>query len=314
MNNLFQSIITAILLVFIINVASSQTATPQKEILIIGTMHQVKKPIKNSYKPLLKRAKKYEPEVIFVERPMPTDTLSLKASYSKFLAIADSLKTHVDVDPKKLATIQNKALEEMTKDDFLFLSLYYKREADYANKEYYSYLYLFGREGSPKPMGNENTDLTAKLAIAMNLKQIHSMDNKWYNKAYAKAWNDCNKDDRANSEQKNILKLAISYTTRGFFSALVGRYGMYTNSKKTQKQYHTVNSFRYRKTSCEPCETGKKLWDNRNLQMARNIGDQARNTDKTRHVVIVGTGHVVGLQDVLKAEYPDLKVMRLRDL
>ena len=50
----------------------------EKELLIIGTMHEVPSIVSHSYRPLLKYAKKYKPEAIFVEDIRPDDTLSLK--------------------------------------------------------------------------------------------------------------------------------------------------------------------------------------------------------------------------------------------
>ena len=38
----------------------------EKELLIIGTMHEVPSIVSHSYRPLLKYAKKYKPEAIFV--------------------------------------------------------------------------------------------------------------------------------------------------------------------------------------------------------------------------------------------------------
>jgi len=55
----------------------TQNLTAQeKEVLFIGTMHTVPKIVKNSYKPLLKKALKYHPEAIYVESPLANDTIS----------------------------------------------------------------------------------------------------------------------------------------------------------------------------------------------------------------------------------------------
>ena len=75
-----------------------------------------------------------------------------------------------------------------------------------------------------------------------------------------------------------------------------------------------INSFRYRETACEPCTEGGKYWDLRNLEMARNIGDQIRKNGKERSVVVVGAGHVVGLKEALEAEYPEITVKLLNEL
>jgi hypothetical protein len=48
----------------------------QKEILIIGSMHTVPKIVKHSYKPMLRRAKKYNATAIYLESPRGNDTAS----------------------------------------------------------------------------------------------------------------------------------------------------------------------------------------------------------------------------------------------
>ena len=77
--------ITLIASLFLSIFILSAQKQPQ-EVLIIGTMHTVPKIVKKSYKPMLKFAKKYNPEAIFVESPMPNDTISwnyLKSGWSK---------------------------------------------------------------------------------------------------------------------------------------------------------------------------------------------------------------------------------------
>ncbi|MEL6944978.1 MAG: hypothetical protein AAFO82_20165, partial [Bacteroidota bacterium] len=81
--------------------ASPLFAQTQKEVYIIGTMHTVPKIVKNSYKPLLKEAKKYNPDAIYVERVRAEDSLSLKNYYPRFLHFSDSISTVLDVDAIK---------------------------------------------------------------------------------------------------------------------------------------------------------------------------------------------------------------------
>ena len=70
--NSIKVIFTSIAALLILNVFAQE-----KELLIIGTMHTVPSVVSHSYKPLLKYAKEYKPEAIFVEDISPEDTLSL---------------------------------------------------------------------------------------------------------------------------------------------------------------------------------------------------------------------------------------------
>ena len=76
------------ILFFILIFSYSLVFGQQKEIVLVGTMHQVPKILKNSYKPLYKKSLAYKPDAIFVETAMPDDSLSwqyLKNGYSKSL-------------------------------------------------------------------------------------------------------------------------------------------------------------------------------------------------------------------------------------
>lgn len=315
MKNLVKNlVIISLILSAIMAYALSAVAqsTGLKEVLLIGTMHEVPKIVKHSYHPLLKRAKAYQPEAIYVESPPAWDTLSLKNSRSKFLALADSLKRCPAPDAQRLAAVQCKALGEMTTEDFQLLQLHYYQQLDAANAEYYGYLAAYGTAGSPTPTREEDGDLTARLAIYLGLKEVRSMDNQWYREAYHKAWAACSRADRQDGEIKNLKKIMRSFILPETWSGLSGRLGLYTNSQKTTQKYHILNSFQYRDTTCEPCTEGKNYWDARNLEMARNIGNQIRENTQQRSVVIVGAGHIVGLHEALQANYPDIEVKLLR--
>lgn len=286
-------------------------AEEPKEVLIIGTMHEVPKIIKNSYKPLLKKAIAYDPEAIYVERPQAEDDRSLEGVYAKFLSQADSFAIHHPINPSQIESILTKPLASMTKDDYALLKRHYVIQRDYANAEFYTYLFKHGLKGSKKPTRRENGDLTAKLAIHQGIKHIKAMDNQWYRKEYHQAWRACAIASKKDGESENLKKMYKKAWWKERWNGAVGRFGMYTNSTKTTEQYHTINSFRYRKTECEPCKEGAKYWDLRNLEMARNIGRQITEGRAVRNVVVVGAGHVVGLKEALEVEFPDIQVKLL---
>ena len=56
------------------------------------------------------------------------------------------------------------------------------------------------------------------------------------------------------------------------------------------------------------CEDGRRYWNERNSRMADNIAQQIIQSNNERSIVIVGAAHIVGLEEALKAKYPNLKV------
>lgn len=307
----------ALILIILLNlligsIPAAAQHKPQKEVLIIGTMHQVPKIVGRSYRPLLKRAIAYDPQAIYVESPPAWDTLSLENTYPGFVAKMDSLRDTLVLDRAQVKRALCRPLNQMTREDFKLLNHYFLTHLDRANAAYYRYLYEYGLAGSPRPTREEDGDLTAKLAIHLGLKSLRSMDNQWYRDEYHRAWAACSQADRQDGEIVHLKKLIKGLGRSQVFAALGRRLGLYTNSEKTTTQYHIINSFRYRETACAPCTEGMELWDARNLQMAHNIGRQVNANPEVRSVVIVGAGHVVGLEEALQREYPEIRVRLLR--
>ncbi len=288
----------------------------QQEVLIVGTMHGVYGLAKKSYRPMLKKAKAYQPDAIYVERIPAWDTLSMKDYYAGFLACADTLSQKLSLDENEVKTAQQKTLDQMTEADFKLLYQHYQLSLDYANMQLYSNLVSYGLDGKRKLRGHEMTDVSIPLAIEMGMTKLYSMDFQQYFKDYGKAWRACEKNDKESKDKgakrikRQLIRLSIEEGLNGAFGSL----GKYTNREKTVREYHELNSFRYRETSCKPCEDGTMYWDLRNLEMARNIGNQVQEHRHQKSVVVVGAGHVVGLQEALAKEFPDIKVRLYREL
>ena len=285
-----------------------------KEVLIMGTMHTVPKVVKNSYKPLLKAAIEYAPDAIYVERPRSTDTISLNNVYSKFLAKGDSLNTHIGLDQSKFKQLMSKPLEEMTRSEFEYLEITFCIQHDYANYEYYHYLKEYGIEGSPKPLRNENGDLTTKLAIHQGMKVIYSMDDQQEREEYHQAWKTCAHEGHENGNQLIKEKLLKKLYRREVSKAVTGRLGYAANNVEAIEEMHALNSFEYVKTATEACTLGNQYWDNRNGRMVKNTVDQVRALPHQRNLIVVGAGHVYGMKEYFEQQYPDIKVRLLTDL
>ncbi|OEJ99812.1 DUF5694 domain-containing protein [Roseivirga misakiensis] len=287
----------------------------EKEVLIIGTMHDVPNIVKHSYKPLLKIGKKYKPEAIYVERQRPDDSLSLVNYESKwFLPKGDTLREAFKVDVNRIQTLQQLGVKEMSPADYAYLRDYYMVSKDKGNWSYYNYLANYGLKGSRKPTQEENGDLTAKLAIHLNMNRVFAMDHQHDMRLYSKLWSDCVKMSKEDGEVDRLVKHNKRTYNKAKLPAIFGRLGKHTNKVKTIKSYEVSNRFTFRETPCEPCDQAGAVWDRRNAGMAKNIGDQMEEFGHQRAVVVVGAGHVLGIREQLQKQFPDMIVKIIEDL
>ncbi len=290
-------------------------AQDRPEVLIIGTMHDVPKIVKHSYKPLLRIAKRYKPDAIYVERQRPDDSLSLANYESKwFLPAGDSLRQHFNEDCQRFDRLMQTSVSGMSHEDYAYLRDYFIVNRDKANWHYYRYLARHGLKGSRKPTRNENGDLTAKLAIAMDMNRVYAMDHQHETQLYTKLWRACVIESRKDGQIRLLTKHNKKSYNRAILPAIFGRLGKHTNRTKTILSYEVSNRFTFRETPCEPCDAAGAVWDRRNAGMAKNIGEQMTELGHTKAVVIVGAGHLLGIKEALEAEFPGIKVRTLQDL
>ena len=305
----------------LLGIASSKAQKPQvQEVYIIGTMHTVPKIVKHSYKPMLKNALKYNPEAIYVESPRGNDTLSWEylkdgwsKSYKKFYYVSDSIKLKFRPSEDKMHEILNKEFKAMTDNDLEYLIQSFAYHRDYANFEFYSYIKSYGAEGSKSPTRNEDGDLTFKLALKQNVKQLHSMDDQRTNDLYHQAWQQCAKEGRNNGNNAINTKLNKRHYNAAILPAILGRLGKRTNNRKSLGMLHKMSSFTYTKIDTPGCLEGGKYWSKRNHGMSKNIGEQILTSGLSKNIVIVGASHVIELEKQLKTNYPQLKIILMEN-
>jgi len=301
------SLLFAIILLFGNPVDGQEKSTA--EVFIIGTMHDVPKIVKNAYRPLRKMAIKYQPDAIYTEHSMSTDTLSINNYYSDFFVpYSDSIAQIFEEDPARTSQLEQRSIKQMSQDDFDYLRHYYAAHVDMANWRYFTYLRKYGIKGSKKPLRHENYDLTAKTAIAMNMSKIYSMDHQHETKAYSKNWKKCLKVSREDGQIALLEKHNKKDYRKHILPGLFGRLGKYSNKKSTIKRYQVSNRFTFRTSPCAPCEEGARIWDRRNAGMAKNIGEQVNLYQHKKALVVVGASHVLGIKAELEKQYPDLQV------
>lgn len=297
--------------IFVIMMAVLQAPTAyaqDKELLIIGTMHDVPSIVSRSYKPLLKYARNYMPEAIYTEDIRPNDTLSLKNFTPKFLSIADSLSRTETIDEERFQELKKKRLSELGSDDYAFLTKTYLMKRDRANYSYYNYLKTYGIAGSKKALRNENGDLIIPLAIAMGITELIPVDDHQTEKEYQLAWSKSIKAIKETGDDAVLSKLFKRDRQKRVWPSLWGKLGKYTNKPETLHRYYLVNSCRYVNHQNESTNAVRQLWDGRNHRIAENLAEKIKANPYQRNILIIGAGHVISVQEMLKQIYPELKV------
>lgn len=302
------AILTSVLMVSYLYGQETGEQHVSKELLIIGTMHQVPSIVNRSYRPLLKYAKKYKPEVIFTEDIRPDDSLSLKNFTPQFLSLSDSLSQAEGIDEARFVELKHKRLSELDSDDYAFLAQTYLKKRDRANYTYYNYLKTYGMAGSKKALRNENGDLIAPLAIALGITELIPVDDHKAEKEYQRAWNKSLKAIRGTDDDVTLNKLFKRDSHKRLWPSLWGRLGKYTNKPETLHRYYLINSCRYVSHQSELTDSVRQLWDGRNQRIAENLAEQIKTRPYHRHILIIGAGHVISVKEMLKQIYPELQV------
>ena len=291
----------------------------QQEVLIVGTMHTVPKIVKKSYKPMLRFAKKYNPEAIFVESPMANDTISweyLKEGWSKnyqrFYKLSDSLQKNFNFNQTKFNILSTKNLKDLNADEINYLINSYGYKRDNGNYELLSYIKKYGIDGAKKPTRHEDGDLTYKLSINQNLK-VTNMDDQQTNDLYHNGWTKCNKEGSKNGSNAIGSDINRKQYNAAKIPAILRKLGKHTNKRASLEGLHTMSSFSYVTEDTEGCLEGRKYWNERNMRMAKNIASQVLESGKTKNIVMVGAAHVIGIEKELKTNYPTLKVILMNE-
>lgn len=291
-----------------------QTAFAQdKELLIIGTMHEVPSIVSHSYRPLLQYAKQYGPEAIFTEDIRPDDTLSLRNFTPRFMHLADSPSRVNTIDEERFQNLRGKKLSDMDSSDFAFLADAYLQRRDRANYAYYDYLKTYGTAGAKKPLRKENGDLIFPLAVSMRITELLPVDDHQAEPEYQRAWDNAMRATEGTEDERILLKLLKNDTRSSIWPSLWGRLGNHTNKPATLKRFYKINSCRYVTEPNEYSQAVQQLWDGRNLRIATNIAEQVKDHSYRKSILIIGAGHVISIKEMLKQVYPELHVVLMYD-
>jgi len=309
------------ILFFIIIFSYSFVFGQQREIVLVGTMHQVPKILKNSYKPLYKKSLTYKPDAIFVETAMPDDSLSwqyLKNGYSKslqeFYKYSIKVKEEFKFNKDSLDYWLSKDFDKLTKDDFKKIRLSFAYQLDYPNFYYYKYIQDFFPNGHKKSKRHENYELSRKLALKLRHKKIFAADDQQTNSEFHKYWRACEKAMDSTSFKRKEKKLTRKIVLREILPSVVGRYGIVNNKIKHLQLLDSLSGLKYTNQQNPDCAKAVDYFNQRNRRFANNLGTQINENNFKKSILFVGASHIVGLKKELNTQFPDIKVILFDEL
>ncbi|MEM9680205.1 MAG: DUF5694 domain-containing protein [Bacteroidota bacterium] len=285
----------------------------QQEILIVGDMHQLPGIVKRAYKPMVRKILKYEPELIMSEHSRTGDTAAMGEWNSRFKEAYLKSKDSLDIDNNEINVLEQAPNTELDSVQFRRLQSYYLNIGDQANHRMYGYFARHGATEKFKPYGNQNPDLTFQLMRKLELKKVYGVDSHEGYSGYWPAWQRALKAGTA--EGKKTFKKAMRKDTWGnIFAGASWSLGRYINKPQTLDLYYRINSLRFDGFSGEDYEIQIKKWDDRNVNMAKNIIEVLKSSDVKRSVLIVGAGHAKAVSEELKRLDADLIVIMYNDI
>ncbi|WP_296320841.1 DUF5694 domain-containing protein [Winogradskyella sp.] len=304
-------ILKSILVLLIVsNVSFSQE---QQEILIVGDMHQLPGIVKRAYKPMVKKIMKYNPELIMAEYSKTGDTAAMGEWNSKFKDAYIKKSQNYTYDENEISSLLNTSNTKLDSLQYRKLQAYYLSIGDQGNHRMYGYFARHGATKKFKPYGNQNPDLTFQLMRQLNLKSVYGVDSHEGYNGYWPAWQRALK--QGTEEGKKTFKKTMRKDTWGTaFAGASWSLGRYTNKPSTLDAYYRVNSLRFKGFSGEDYDLQQKKWDDRNVNMAKNILEVLSKNDVQRSVLIVGAGHAKAVSQELKKLDANLKVVMYNDL
>lgn len=291
------------------------------EVLLVGTMHEVPKLLKNSYRPLYRKSLEFDPEAIFVERSMPADTLSwnyLKTGYSKglrdFYQYSVQVQQEFPYDQDSLNYWLAKEFGALSPEEFKKIRLAFAYNRDYANYFYYQYIEANFPNGHKKSRRNEFYELSRKLGLRLKHKRLYSADDQQTNGAFHNHWNACEEAQSGTMYEKSEKRLGRKLVSREILPSLVGRYGIINNRLRHLILLDSLSALRYSNQNLHDCEKAVDLFDQRNNRIAKNLGGQIKENDFKRSVLFIGAAHIIGVKKELQRQYPDIKVTLFDEL
>ncbi|MEO0416058.1 MAG: DUF5694 domain-containing protein [Verrucomicrobiota bacterium] len=147
----------------------------------------------------------------------------------------------------------------------------------------------------------------------LELKEVYGVDSHAGYQGYWPAWQRALKS--GTKEGKKTFKKVMRKDSWGnIFAGMTGSLGRYVNKPQTLDAYFRINSLRFDGFEGEDYNMQIKKWDDRNVNMAKNILEILSANKVKRSVLIVGAGHAKAVSDELEKLDPNLNVIMYADL
>ena len=325
----------------------SSTCLSQQKILLIGTLHHTEKDRVGETAPIAKAVENFNPGIICVEYPVPTDSASLirksviMRGTAKVFELMDSTRREWKLSDDGMTTRikslqRDPDLPSDIKKRMELQQLYYV-SFDYGNADYQGYQILTTpgvepqetslRENSPgfeimkqiyqhqRWRNNEYYLLVFPLAVKLNISYLHPIDD-------LSTWGEYEKHfDRLQvPDTTDVSKSRNRQMVKGFLDKIQSlpkgtSEWLFVNSPATIRELLHVESYIVDE---DINNTNIKMlqyyWILRNRTIARNIDAVAHKHPDTNIVVFFGASHVGPVQEELNKLPKDYHVMTLFDV
>ena len=330
---------------FAIGLFLSSTCLSQQKILLIGTLHHTEKDRISEIAPIAKTVANFNPRIICVEYPMPTDSASLIRNSvimrrtSKIFELMDSTRKEWKIsdngmNPKIKSLQQDPGLSSDIKKRMELQQLYYL-SFDYGNADYQGYQILTTpgiensslRENSPgfeimnqiyqnqRLRNSEYHLLVFPLAVKLNISYLYPIDDLSTWGEYERYYDRLQVPDTTDASKSRNRQMVKDFLGKIQSLPKASSEWLFVNSPATIRELLYVESYI---VDDDINSTDIKMlqyyWILRNRTIAQNIDAVAHKHPDANIVVFFGASHVGPVQEELNKLPKDYQVMTLSDV
>lgn len=324
------------------------TCLSQQKILLIGTLHQTQKERVNEIAPIAKAVENFNPGIICIEYPIPTDSASLirrsviMRSTSKIFELMDSTRKEWKISGNGMNTWikslqEDPDLPSNIKKRMELQQLYYL-SFDYGNADYQGYQILTTpgvelqkisslRENSPgfdimnqtyqnqRWRNNEYYLLIFPLAVKLKISYLHPIDDLSSWGEYEKHYDRLQVRDTTDVSKSRNRQMVKDFLDKIQSLPKDTSEWLFVNSPAAIRQLLHVESYIVDEdTNNTDIKMVRYYWIMRNRKIAQNIDAVAHKHPDTNIVVFFGASHVGPVQEELYKLSKRYHVMTLFDV
>lgn len=323
----------------------SSICLSQQQILLIGTLHHTEKERINEIAPIAKAVENFNPRIICVEYPIPTDSASLIRNSvimrrtSRIFELMDSTRKGWGIsgngmNPKIKSLQQDPGLSSDIKIRMELQQLYYL-SFDYGNADYQGYQILTTpgvensslRENSPgfeimnqiyqnqRLRNSEYYRLVFPLAVKLNISYLYPIDDLSTWGEYEKYYDRLQVPDTTDASKSRNRQMVKDFLGKIQSLPKASSEWLFVNSPATIRELLYVESYIVDDDiNSTDIKRLQYYWILRNRTIAHNIDAVAHKHPDANIVVFFGASHVGPVQEELNKLPKDYQVMTLSDV